>query len=323
MPADSEDRPQRALVTGCAGFIGSHLAEFLVAAGTSVVGIDCFNDNYGRAQKLHNLRYLTDWERFEFVPIDLSRGDLDDLVADADVVYHLAAEPGVRSSWGERYEQYLRNNVLATQHLLESLRRHEGRRLVYASSSSVYGDADVHPTPEDHRLRPRSPYGQTKAAMEHLCELYHANFGVDVVGLRYFTVYGPRQRPDMAFNRICRAALQGDVFRVFGDGRQTRDFSYVSDVVAATIAAADAPLNSTRIFNIGGGSPASLRQAIEIIGELASGDLPIEYTATEHGDVKDTEADTSHARAELNFSPQVGLRQGLAAELEWMQAAAD
>ena len=200
---------RRVLVTGCAGFIGSHLAESLLTDGARVVGVDSFNDNYGRREKLRNIRHLTAWEEFEFTPIDLARGSLEDVVSECDLIFHLAAEPGVRTSWGTRYEQYLRNNVLATQHLLEALRLNPAARFVFASSSSVYGNSELRPTPESAVLRPRSPYGQTKAAMEYLCDLYRENFGLDTVGLRYFTVFGPRQRPDMAFHRICRAAIDG------------------------------------------------------------------------------------------------------------------
>ena len=311
----------RALITGVAGFIGSHLAEALLADGVAVSGIDCFTDNYGRAQKVRNARALTDWDSFGFVRGDLSTTDLGALVQDSDVVYHLAAEPGVRSSWGDRYEQYVRNNLVATQQLLEAVRtRAPGARFVYASSSSVYGDADIRPTPEDAVLRPRSPYGQTKAAMESLCRVYHDTFGLDVVGLRYFTVYGPRQRPDMAFNRLCSAALRGTEFTVFGDGAQTRDFSYVSDIVAATRAAASAPLAADRLFNLGGGSPASLREAIEVVQELSGGNLRISYQPSEWGDVRDTAADTSRARSVLGFAPCVGLRAGLEREFEWIAA---
>ena len=318
-PADtSRPSASRALVTGCAGFIGSQLVESLLADGIAVVGIDCFNDNYSRALKLSNLRHLSEWDAFEFVPIDLARGDLADIVGECDVVYHLAAEPGVRSSWGARYENYLRNNVLATQHLLETVKERPDVRFVYASSSSVYGDSAVMPTHEDVVLRPLSPYGQTKASMELLCELYRLSHGVDTVGLRYFTVYGPRQRPDMAFHRFCRAALTGAPITVFGDGHQTRDFTFVADIVAATRAAARAPLTH-RVLNVGGGSPASIREAIDIIGSLLGRPIDVTYTDPERGDVRDTAADATRARNELGFSPSVSLPEGLAAELSWLQ----
>jgi UDP-glucuronate 4-epimerase len=310
----------KALVTGCAGFIGSQLTELLLARGDEVVGIDCFNDNYGRPQKLENLRNFSDRENFEFVPIDLARGDLDELVADRDTVFHLAAEPGVRSSWGARYHQYVHNNILATQHLLDAAKDRPGLRVVYASSSSVYGDAIERPTTENAKTDPRSPYGQTKLSAEQLCALYHYNFGLDFVALRYFTVFGPRQRPDMAFHIFCRAALLGEPLIVFGDGRQTRDFTYVGDVVAATAAAADAELDQDRIFNIGGGAATSIRAVLEMIGEISGAELDVVYQDNELGDVKDTAADTTLARKVLDFAPQVGVREGLEAEFEWLQA---
>lgn len=309
------------VVTGCAGFIGSHLAESLLEDGAPVLGIDCFNDNYPRARKLENLRRLTDWDAFEFVPVDLAGGDLDDLLADAEVVYHLAAEPGVRTSWGARYERYLRNNLLATQQLLEVLGRRPSLRMVFASSSSVYGDARERPTREDAPLRPRSPYGQTKAAMEHLCELYRMNLGVDVVGLRYFTVFGPRQRPDMAFTRLCRAVLDGSPFTMFGDGSQSRDFTYVADAVAVTRAAARAPLESQRLFNVGGGTPATLREAIGLVERFAGRPLNLVEAPSERGDVRDTAADTALARAQLGFAPRISLEEGLRAQFEWAAGA--
>ena len=307
----------RYLVTGCAGFIGSQLAEALLTDGHTVLGIDCFNDNYGRADKLSNLCRARDWDGFEFVPIDLARGQLEDLVDESDAVFHLAAEPGVRSSWGGRFETYVRNNVLATQCLLEAAKRHPRKRFVLASSSSVYGNAETLPTPESATPRPFSPYGMTKLAAEHLCDLYHGNYGVDTVALRYFSVYGPRQRPDMAFNRFCRAAIAGTPVTVYGDGRQTRDFTFVADVVRATRAAAEATHASGRVYNIGGGAQVSLAQALELIEGYAGRPLAIEHLAGERGDVRDTGADTSRARAELGFEPTVPLEDGLREEYEW------
>src|SRR5215210_7951971 len=221
------------LVTGCAGFIGSHLTERLLAGGTSVVGVDCFNDNYHRPFKLRNLERSRAQSEFDFVPVDLARGDLDDLIAEVDAVFHLAAEPRVRSSWGGRFETYVRNNILATQHLLEAMRRAQPRPLVFASSSSVYGETETFPTPEEATPRPFSPYGVTKLSAEQLCMLYHRNFGLPVIALRLFTVYGPRQRPDMAFTRFLSAALCERPITILGDGRQGRDFTYVADVVDA------------------------------------------------------------------------------------------
>jgi nucleoside-diphosphate-sugar epimerase len=308
----------RALVTGCAGFVGSHLTESLLRDGHTVLGIDCFNDNYGRADKLDNLRHAQEWESFEFVPIDLARGDLADLVAGVEVVYHLAAEPGVRSSWGARFDTYLRNNVLATQHLLEAARENSDVRFVYASSSSIYGQAETLPTHEDTTPAPHSPYGTTKLAGEHMCSLYHANHGVQTVSLRYFTVYGPRQRPDMAFNIFCRAAVRGEPITVFGDGHQTRDFTYVADIVAATRAAGERPDVAGLVFNVGGGERVSLRTAMEIIAECAGSALDVRYLDTQHGDVRDTGADTTRARERLGYDPTTSVRDGLVAEFEWM-----
>jgi UDP-glucuronate 4-epimerase len=313
----------KALVTGCAGFIGSHLTESLLADGIAVLGVDCFNDNYGRREKLANLETAREWENFEFVPLDLSRGELHDLVEGCDVVYHLAAEPGVRSSWGLRFDQYLRNNVLATQLLLEAMREHRAKRFVYASSSSIYGEAEALPTPEDTKPRPHSPYGMTKLAGEHLCTLYHGNHGVDAVSLRYFSVFGPRQRPDMAFNIFCRAAVKGEPITVFGDGRQTRDFTYVGDVVAATRAAAAAPGVGGNVFNVGGGSRIGLADAIEHIREFSGQPLEVQHLPMQDGDVRDTGADTTLAQSKLGFTPLTAFADGLRAEFEWVVSAVE
>jgi UDP-glucose 4-epimerase len=308
----------RALVTGCAGFIGSHLTESLLREGWEVVGVDCFNENYGRAAKLRNLEQARDWTGFDFVPVDLSRGAVADLVEDCDTIFHLAAEPGVRASWGQRFDNYLRNNVLATQHLLEALRGNDGKRFVYTSSSSIYGQAESLPTPEDVRPQPHSPYGMTKLAAEHLCSLYHANYGVQTTCLRYFTVYGPRQRPDMAFHIFCAAALRGEPINVFGDGRQTRDFTFVADVVNATRAAATAPEAPGMAFNIGGGTRVSLVEAIELIGEFAGRPVEVVRLPRQDGDVRDTGADTRRAQALLGFAPSVPFEEGLHREFQWM-----
>jgi UDP-glucose 4-epimerase len=310
---------ETALVTGCAGFIGSQLTESLLADGVRVIGVDCFNDNYGRSEKLRNLDLARGWERFEFVPLDLARGDLGGLVAESDVVFHLAAEPGVRASWGLRFEHYMRNNVSATQHLLEAAHLHPGRRFVYASSSSVYGSAERLPTPEESLCRPHSPYGVTKLAAENMCLLYHANLGVDTVALRLFSVFGPRQRPDMAFRRFCEAAVSGDTIRVFGNGEQTRDFTYVADVVAALRLAATMPGVGGRVYNIGGGNQASVNDALRLLEEYADGPLDVEYLAPQHGDVVSTAADTTRARAELGFAPAVDIADGLLMEFEWVR----
>jgi nucleoside-diphosphate-sugar epimerase len=307
----------RALVTGCAGFIGSHLVESLLADGHTVLGIDCFNDNYRRAPKLANLTRARDHDTFEFVPFDLARGDLFDLVADSEVIFHLAAEPGVRSSWGDRFELFVRNNVLATQRLLEAAAVERPRRVVYASSSSIYGNAESLPTRESAVPAPFSPYGVTKLAGEHLCQLYRENHGVEAVMLRYFTVYGPRQRPDMALHRFCAAAIAGEPITLFGDGSQRRDFTFVEDVVRATRAAAVAPEPRNGVYNIGGGSQVSLRTVLELLAGLAGRPLDVRREDTVVGDVRETSADTSCAARELGYAPRVAFPDGLRAEFEW------
>lgn len=317
--APERPKPTRALVTGCAGFIGSHLTESLLKDGIAVVGVDCFNANYGRPQKLENLRHALDWDLFEFVPLDLSTGDLGSLVSEVDVVFHLAAEPGVRSSWGDRFQRYLTNNILATQQLLRALEAHPGRRLVYASSSSIYGQAEALPTTEDLVPAPVSPYGLTKLSGEHLCNVYHANHGQETVSLRYFTVFGPRQRPDMAFNIFCQAALTGAQIDVYGDGGQTRDFTYVADVVAATRAAAVSAVDAGGAYNVGGGLRASLQEVLDTIADIAGSPLNLNYGPDQPGDVRDTGAETSKAREHLGFAPVMPLTEGIAAEFEWLR----
>jgi UDP-glucuronate 4-epimerase len=311
-------RSARVLVTGCAGFIGSHLCESLLGDGIAVVGVDCFNANYGRPQKLANLHRVGDWRSFEFVPLDLAQGDLAALVADVDVVFHLAAEPGVRDSWGDRFTRYVTNNVVATQQLLRALETVPGTRLVYASSSSIYGEAATLPTPEHAAPAPRSPYGLTKLTGEHLCNVYRANHGLEVASLRYFTVFGPRQRPDMAFQRFCRAAIAGTPIDIYGDGGQTRDFTYVADIVAATRAAGELAIDSGGAYNIGGGLRGSLREVLETIALVAGRPLDVRYADVQPGDVRNTAADTAKARAHLGFAPATTLIDGLAAQLEWI-----
>jgi len=311
----------RALVTGCAGFIGSHLTDSLLIDGHEVVGVDCFNDNYGRAEKRRNLEHALEWSEFDFVPLDLARGDLAGLIEECDVVFHLAAEPGVRSSWGPRFESYQRNNVAATQHLLEGAKGTPHKRFVYASSSSIYGQAEALPTPEDTLPRPFSPYGVTKLAAEHLCDAYHGNYGLEVVSLRYFSVYGPRQRPDMAFNIFCNAALEHRPLTLFGDGSQTRDFTFVADVVAATRAAAEIPGIAGGVYNVGGGSRVSVNEAIELLGDYAGRPLEVERQDVVRGDVRDTGADTTRARADLGFEPRTAFADGLRAEFEFFAGA--
>ncbi|WP_394833820.1 NAD-dependent epimerase/dehydratase family protein [Pendulispora rubella] len=310
----------RIVVTGAAGFVGSHLSERLVALGHDVVGIDRFTDYYPRAAKEKNLERLRDEPRFSLSEVDLGTADLEPVLDGAEVIFHQAAQPGVRASWGRTFDAYLRDNVLATQRLLEAAKSRRGspvRRVVYASSSSVYGNIDELPMRESSVTRPFSPYGVTKLAAEHLCELYRMNHGIPTTSLRYFTVYGPRQRPDMAFHKFIVAARRGEKIPLFGDGEQTRDFTFVGDVVEANIAA----MNATEggVFNIGGGSRVTMNQVLATLGEVV-GPLNIEHGNKQLGDVNHTWADTTRARTLLGFAPKVTLAEGLRAEAEWLSA---
>lgn len=310
----------RALVTGAAGFIGSHLSERLVADGHEVLGVDCFTDYYARSIKDRNLERLRAEPRFTFVEADLNALDAKALLAGVDWVFHQAAQAGVRASWGDSFRIYTRLNIDATQRLLEAAKGADRlKKLVYASSSSVYGDAATLPMLEDHPTHPLSPYGVTKLAAEHLAVLYTKNFGVPTASLRYFTVYGPRQRPDMAFHKFFKAALAGDEISVYGDGTQTRDFTYVSDAVEANIrAASSAPPGA--VLNIGGGSRVSVREVLAMVEELVGKPVRVRYLETQHGDMKDTVADTTRARELIDYRPLVSLRDGLARERDWVAA---
>lgn len=305
----------RCLVTGAAGFVGSSLSERLLSLGHEVVGVDRFSSAYPRASKEANLMRLRDEPRFELVVHDLAECAMEPLLEGVEVVFHQAAQAGVQASWGPSFETYLRDNLLATQRLLEAARGHKSvRKVVYASSSSVYGEAHELPMQETSATLPHSPYGVTKLAAEHLTELYRRNFGLATVSLRYFTVYGPRQRPDMAFHRFIAAALDGRPIRVFGDGEQTRDFTFVADVVEANIAAAADGVGG--VFNIGGGSRVSLREVLTMLSEVV-GPLEIERQDGVAGDVHDTWADVARAAEVMNYAPQVALREGLAAQVAW------
>jgi len=309
-----------ALVTGVAGFIGSTLAGRLLDQGARVTGIDCFTDYYPRPVKEANLATLLGRPGFDFVESTIQAADLGRLLSDATHVFHLAAQAGVRKSWGRDFGVYTTNNIEATQVLLEACVGRTIERLVYASSSSVYGDETPLPMRETAVPAPLSPYGVTKLAAEHLCALYHANHGVPCVALRYFTVYGPRQRPDMAFHRFLRAAITSQPIVLYGDGEQTRDFTFVADAAAATASAATRGVPG-RVYNIGGGSRVSVNRVLDIVGRLAGRPLDIRREGVQKGDMRDTYADTSRARADLGFAPTVTIEEGLAAEYEWMKAA--
>ncbi len=308
----------RALVTGVAGFIGSTLAERLVADGADVVGIDCFTDYYPRAVKERNLSALAAGPRFRFVESRIQDVDLERLLDDRSHVFHLAAQAGVRKSWGKDFAVYTVNNIEATQLLLEAAcARRQLERFVYASSSSVYGDDVAIPMREDARPQPVSPYGVSKLAAEQLCYLYFVNHQVPTVSLRYFTVYGPRQRPDMGFHQFLRATIEGQPIALFGDGEQTRDFTFVHDAVSATIAAATMGVPG-RVYNIGGGSRVSVNQVLDMIGRVSGRRPIVKAVEAQKGDMRHTYADTTLARADLNFAPRVTLEQGLAAEYQWL-----
>ncbi len=306
-----------ALVTGTAGFIGSHLAERLLVEGWQVTGVDCFTDYYSRSAKEQNLATLIGRPGFAFVEADLVSVDLRSLLAGKAVVFHQAGQAGVRASWGEQFDLYTRDNILATQRLLEAVKGSDLHRFVYASSGSIYGDAKALPITEDTIPQPVSPYGVTKLAGEHLCHLYHVNSGVPTIRLRYFTVYGPRQRPDMAFHKFIRAMLRGERIPVYGDGEQTRDFTHVSDVIEANVRAIDAPAG--RVFNVAGGSRVTVNHVIGTLEELVGRPALVDRQERQPGDQRHTWADTSAARETLGYVPRVGLHEGLATEVDWLR----
>jgi nucleoside-diphosphate-sugar epimerase len=307
----------KALVTGAAGFIGSHLTTALLDRGAEVVGIDCFTDYYAREIKEANLAENLSRPGFTFVEVRIQDADLDRLLDGVTHVFHLAAQAGVRKSWGRDFQIYTSNNVDASQQLLEACVGRNIHRFVYASSSSLYGDKVPIPMREDALPQPVSPYGVTKLAAEQLGYLYFVNHGVPATALRYFTVYGPRQRPDMAFHKFIRASLEGKPVTLYGDGEQTRDFTYVADAVAATMAAGDRGVPG-RAYNVGGGSRVSMNQVIDIIGRVAGRPLEVRREPAQKGDMRDTYADTTLARTDLGFSPSVTLEQGIEAEYRWL-----
>ena len=300
----------RYLVTGAAGFIGSHLAEVLVAAGHDVVGIDSFNDYYDPARKRENAKAL------DVVDEDLLDADVDGMLEGVDGIFHLAGQPGVRASFGPDFEHYLTRNVHASARLFEAAARH-GVRLTYASSSSIYGDAESYPTPEDAAPRPISPYGVTKLCAEHLAYAHARTTGLEAVGVRYFTVYGPRQRPDMAFTRVLEALATGGEFHL--SGNVSRSCTFVGDAVAGTLAAMErAPAGE--IYNIGGGEEATMTDAIALAERIAGRELLVERHGSAIGDPPRTRGDVTKAERELGWSPTTPLADGLRAQWEWVAA---
>ena len=299
----------RYVVTGAAGFIGSHLAETLLAAGHEVVSVDSYTDYYERARKERNAAAL------DVLELDLAKAPLEPILEGADGVFHLAGQPGVRASWGETFALYLQRNVLATQRLFEAAAAADVR-VVFASSSSVYGDAERYPTTEDVAPRPISPYGISKLACEQLAHAIRRGRGLDAVLLRYFTVFGPRQRPDMAFTAMLEALARGDSFRLFGDGSAARSFTYVGDAVAATVAAMERGRGG-EVYNVGGGDEATMNEAIALAEAVAGRSLEVERTPAATGDVRRTKADVAKAKAELGWSPQTSLEAGMRAQWRW------
>jgi nucleoside-diphosphate-sugar epimerase len=309
----------KSLITGVAGFVGSHLAERLLALDHHVIGIDDFLDNYERPLKEKNLAAFINRPAFVFLHRDILRADLRALLEDVSYVFHLAGQPGVRSSWGKDFVRYADNNLMATQMLLEAAKESRPTKFVYASTSSVYGDTDDLPMREEGQTRPVSPYGVSKLAAEHLCYLYWKTFRVPTVALRFFTVYGPRQRPDMFFHIFMRGLLRNEEIPLYDDGEQTRDFTYCSDIVDGVLSAAFYP-GSGEVFNLGGGAETSLLNAIALIERIAGRKARLRRFDRQKGDVRHTRASVEAAKAKLDYEPRVGLEMGLARQWDWIKS---
>jgi len=308
----------RSLITGVAGFIGSHLAERLLAEGHQVVGIDNFLDNYSVRLKKQNLSNLLPQRQFLWVNEDIVRLSLGELLKDVSYVFHLAAQPGVRSSWGQEFSRYTQNNIQATQAILEACKDTHVKKFIYASSSSVYGDTDDLPMREVGHTRPVSPYGVTKLAAEHLCYLYCKAYGLPTVSLRFFTVYGPRQRPDMFFHVFMQALHRNEEVPLYDDGAQTRDFTYCSDIVEGLLGAARYR-GRGEVFNLGGGAETSLLNAVQIVEKLSGKKADLRRFERQKGDVRHTRANLDLAAAKLGYHPKASLEEGLSREWEWIQ----
>jgi nucleoside-diphosphate-sugar epimerase len=306
------------LVTGAAGFIGSRLAGSLLQEGHRVIGLDSFTPFYPRWMKERNLAPLSSNGRFEFLPRDLNDLDLTALLRRVEAVFHLAAQAGVRSSWGRKFSDYIRNNIQNTQSLLEAAKDSGPPKFIFASSSSVYGMTSDLPMKETSPLLPLSPYGVTKQAAEQLCTLYNKNFGLPTVSLRFFTVFGPGQRPDMAFHKFLKAVLEGGEITVYGDGRQTRDFTFVDDVVEACLAALEKG-RWGEVYNIGGGHRQRLEDIFPVLEDICRKPVRRRTAERQSGDVPDTLADIQKARGDLGYAPRTGLREGLSQEWAWIQ----
>lgn len=308
----------KTIVTGAAGFIGSHLCERLLSEGHEVTGVDSFLDYYPRWIKEMNLSRLRESTSFQLIEKNILEVNWPTLLAGVDVVFHLAAQAGVRASWSKNFVVYTRNNIEATQLLLEASKLIKLKKFVFASTSSVYGDIEAIPMKEESLLKPVSPYGVTKLAAEDLCYLYWKNFGIPCVSLRYFTVYGPRQRPDMSFYKFLLALLEDRTITIFEDGNQTRDFTFIDDIIDGTLAAAEKGLLGTT-YNLGGGSRISVNEVLKVIAEMSEAELKVRYAEKQKGDMRHTYASTEKARQEIGYVPKVQLAEGLKREFEWLR----
>jgi len=306
------------LVTGAAGFIGSHLCEKLLHSGFSVIGIDSFTDYYSRELKKKNLSFLLGKQKFEFIKGDINHININKYIEKSGTVFHLAAQAGVRASWGDYFATYTKNNIESTQKILEACKKGNMKKIVYASSSSVYGNTPELPMKETSCLFPHSPYGVTKLAAENLCSLYYENYGVPVVSLRYFTVYGPRQRPDMAFHKFFKSIGENRPVEIYGSGEQTRDFTYIDDIVNASIAAAEKG-KSGEIYNLGSGNQQKLSVVFPLLKKICGKKVKIKNIEPQKGDVKNTYASISKAQKDLDYHPRATLQEGLEQEWLWIK----
>jgi UDP-glucose 4-epimerase len=317
--ANEEERnPMALLITGVAGFVGSHLAERLLQKGFDLIGVDSFLDYYAKEVKENNLRRLMENPKFKFIEVNLLRLNLKEIFEQVEAVFHQAAIPGVRASWGKDFNQYVENNIQATQVLLEACKDIKIKKFIYASSSSVYGDAEELPIKETAPTNPVSPYGVSKLAGEHLTSLYFKGYGIPTVSLRYFTVYGPRQRPDMGFHKFIRAVLLGRDIEIYGTGEQTRDFTFIEDAVEANLQAFFGGKEG-EVYNVGGGSRIKLIEAIRIIEEISGKRADLKYRDPQRGDAKHTYADVSKAKRDFGYSPEVNIHEGLRRHYEWLK----
>jgi len=309
------------IVTGAAGFIGSHLVEQLLQQGKEVIGIDDFNDYYDPVLKRNNISHLLDSPGFQLIEGNIQFLEWHLLLKNVEIIYHQAAQAGVRASWGQNFPTYVERNINATQTLLEAAKYAKSlKKFIFASTSSIYGDADMLPTHEGVCPQPISPYGITKLAAEQLCSLYYKNFGIPFVGLRYFSVYGPRQRPDMGFHKFFKAILESNPITIYGDGHQSRDFTFVGDIISANLAAATIPEAVGQVFNIGGGSRVSLSEVLKTMEEIVGTTIKKNYVETAMGDARHTSADVSKAKQILNYKPKIPLVDGLTQEWNWIQS---